>query len=491
MNLAEIRQNLRAYNFQTETLRFEHYLGIIPTKSREEIEETFSDLFTRSTIEGLSDLAESASEHTEIEQNARKVLLQISKVGFLKKQTKEISEEILDCRKSVNINFHNEKLHSSEILVKIKNEEKSKIRRELFERWIEGENSCADLIVERFSKLQENSIKLKFDNLLEVFEQISEVDSQVFIRKAKRFLDLTEDIYFKLLSEICLKTNNLLFADYLFLNENLERNNLYSGNDLSFFYSQILENFDFSVGKIPQVRLKKVKNDKQTNIFSTKLPEEIYLCLSVKNGADNYFRFLHKFGKAQKNAWTSKDLINRFPEFVFAPDDCLGTSYGFLFQTLLADESFLRKSFLIKDEKMKSKIIKENKFRLLFEARREVLRFLTETKIYSNKSKDLEDIWQNSAENFTNYLGFEFKKEQIIFEVSTRNSAQKNIRSLLFAYGLREYFREKYDFEWWNQRAAFEELIDYWNTAERYRVEEMADLIGFEMNFELLAESFK
>lgn len=491
MNLAEIRQNLRAYFFQTEKLRFENYSGIKPTKHREEIEEIFSDLFTKSTVDSLIDLAENSSEQTQIEQDARKILLQISQTGFLKNQTEEISAEIESCRKSVNITFQNEKLTSFELINKIKIEEKTEIRRELFERFLEAENSCADLIGERFLRLQENSAKLGFESFLEFFERNSKIETQELVEKSERFLELTEEFYFKLLSEICIETQNLRFADFLFVNEKLERKNLYVGNHITFFYAQILENFGFSVGKIPQIKLKKFKNNNRTSIFAPEIPEEIYLCLSVKNGAENYFEFLQNFGKAQKNAWTSKDLIWRFPEFIFAPDDCLGNAYGFLFRTLLADESFLRKSFLIKDEKMQSKIIKENKFKLLFEARREVLRFLTETKIYSNKSNDLETIWRNSAENFTDNLGFEFRPEQIIFEISTNNSAQKNVRSLLFAYGLREYFRERYDFEWWNKRGAFEEMIDFWNTAERYRAEEMASLVGFEMNFELLAESFR
>jgi hypothetical protein len=63
------------------------------------------------------------------------------------------------------------------------------------------------------------------------------------------------------------------------------------------------------------------------------------------------------------------------------------------------------------------------------------------------------------------------------------------VRGFLFAYGLREYFIQKYDFSWWTSRKAFEELIDFWNTSNRYKAEKMAQMIGFEMNFDLLADN--
>ena len=42
---------------------------------------------------------------------------------------------------------------------------------------------------------------------------------------------------------------------------------------------------------------------------------------------------------------------------------------------------------------------------------------------------------------------------------------------------------------WWASRKAGDELIDLWNTASRYSVEELARLIGFgEISFDLIAE---
>jgi sulfur relay (sulfurtransferase) DsrC/TusE family protein len=191
------------------------------------------------------------------------------------------------------------------------------------------------------------------------------------------------------------------------------------------------------------------------------------------------------FGKAQQAAWTSADLASRFPEFVFSPDDVLGKAYGILFRNLLADESFLRRNFGLWNEKLTGKIARENNFRMLFEIRRSVLRFLFESKFYASLNSE---IFREFAASFTQSLGFELSESDVLFQLSEDFAAAKNLRALLFAFGLGEYLRARYDFDWWTKRAAFEELIDFWNTAERHKAEEMARMIGFEMSFDLLKE---
>jgi hypothetical protein len=48
----------------------------------------------------------------------------------------------------------------------------------------------------------------------------------------------------------------------------------------------------------------------------------------------------------------------------------------------------------------------------------------------------------------------------------------------------------RYGRRWWSSRKAGDELIDLWNTASRYSVEELAQHIGFgDISFELLADT--
>jgi hypothetical protein len=65
------------------------------------------------------------------------------------------------------------------------------------------------------------------------------------------------------------------------------------------------------------------------------------------------------------------------------------------------------------------------------------------------------------------------------------------LRAWAFEAGLREYLRTRYGYRWWASHKAGDEIIDLWNTASRYSVEEIAQLLGQgELDFDLLAESW-
>ena len=493
MDLSELRKNLKNYNAQLEIFRLEKYLNQNYTKSLSEIEETATDLFTASTIETLEDLHENSDEQSEIEQKARFNLLNVSRLGFLKRETNEISRELEICRKAVRIKFQDQILPFSDSLKKIAFEETSENRKEIFARLIDSQNSCANLLIEKFSILQKTSQKLGFVNLHNFYEEIAKIDFANFVRKAKIFLEKTEEIYFRMLSGVALGNNleikKLHSADIYFLRERLERPQVFSGQTLPRLYERIFENFGFNSRKITNIEIVKASEQKRAGIFCPNPPEKINFYVSNQNGAANFTEFLRCFGRANQAAWTSKGLARRFPEFIFPPDACLPFAYGVLFQTLLTGKPFLQQSVGIWEEKLIDKIVEENKFRLLYEVRSEILKFIREIEFFGAAVSDIEEFSQDSAVNLTNNLGFEFSRDQMLFEISENFTSQTRLRGFIFAYGLREYFSEKYGFRWWTARKTFEELIDFWNTSSRYKAEEMAQMIGFEMNFDLLAET--
>ena len=108
MNLVELRQNLKNYHARLETFRLTKNLSQNPSVSLTEIEENASDLFSVSTIESLKNLIENSTDSSEIEQKARQILLNISRLGFLKNQTWEISDELEHCKNAVGAKCQNE-----------------------------------------------------------------------------------------------------------------------------------------------------------------------------------------------------------------------------------------------------------------------------------------------------------------------------------------------------------------------------------------------
>lgn len=493
MNPVELRSILKNYNLRLEAFQLANNMGQTPAVLLAEISDNAADLFSASTVESLKILTEQPGGATKTEQQARQNLLAIARLGFLTNQTREISKEIETCQNAVRLRFQGEVLNLRQAQIKLDFEENPEARREIFIRLLEAKNSCADLRAEKFARMQEESERLGFANFKSLYEKITDLDFYNFSRKAQYFLDKTENVYLRQLSENARKTDlnekSMHFSDFFYLRRRLNREKVFAAENLPRLYAKVLENFDFSEYKIPNILLKKTAENYQTEVFRPDPPGEIYFCFADRSGVSNYIEFLRAFGKANLAAWTSGDLTNRFPEFVFSPDAVLTKAYGFLFQTLLTEAAFLRKTLNIWDEKLLNQTKHENSFRLLFETRREISRFELETRVFS-AVENLEDICETAAETFANNSGLRFEKQQMLWEISENFASLKTLRAVLFAFGLREYLRERYGFDWWQKRRAFEELIDFWNAAERYTAEEMARMIGFEMSFDLLAEQF-
>jgi hypothetical protein len=486
MDLVNYRRELQSYHAAVEKNRLEKYLGSPQTISGAETAERFSDLFSPSAISGLENSLENTSELTETETAARRNLLNIARLGFLRNQTAEIRVEYESCRESARVSFQNESLTAAEAFARIRIEENSVLRREIYARLSETRNFCADLFLEKFKIRHANAKTLGFEIYENLFADITGVDLEAFASKAEKFLAETEEAYFKSLSEIFPESNSPTVADFYFWQAQSERTEIFSGKKLPYFYRQMLGNFGFEAEKIANIKLPEAASEKQTDFFRPGFPAaEVYFAVSARDGNTAFIEFLNFFGKTQQAAWTSRNLAERFPEFVFSPDAVLGEAYGILFQSLMGNESFLRQNFRLWNEKLSGKVSGENCFRQLFEIRRNVLRFLFERKFHASL---IVETPREFAASFTQNLGFQMSESDVLFQLSEDFKPFELLRARLFAVGLQNYLQTRYDFDWWNKRPAFEELIDFWNTAERHRAEEMARMIGFEMSFDLMKE---
>jgi sulfur relay (sulfurtransferase) DsrC/TusE family protein len=488
MDLSEYRRELKEYFAAVEKCRLERHRGAETTVRAAEIEERFGDLFSRTAVGDLEQMfaAAAADELTETERRARRNLLNIARLRFLKNQTRQIEGEFDSCRRAARVSFRNEKLTVPQATAEIAAQENSDLRRELYARVTEAVNSCADLWLEKFKVRRAAAAKIGFENYQSLFEEIASVEFENLARNAENFLAATEESYFRLRAEVFSEAKFLHPADFYFRRNQLERAEIFAGKNLSLFYARLLENFGFRAEKIPQIKLAAdAPVEKTTDSFRPNFPSPpVVLAVSARNGNSAFAEFLKVFGRTQQAAWTSLDLSARFPEFVFSPDAVLGGAYSVLFQSLLTEENFLRRSFGLWNEKLTEKIARENRFWILCEIRRNVLQTLFEIKVQSSDSP--VETAREFADACAQNLGFATSESEVLYRLSEDFAPAKNLRAALFGYGLREYLRGRHDFDWWNTAAAFEELIDFWNTSERHQAEEMARMIGFEMDFETL-----
>ncbi len=101
-----------------------------------------------------------------------------------------------------------------------------------------------------------------------------------------------------------------------------------------------------------------------------------------------------------------------------------------------------------------------------------------------------EQLAEEYAARFTEATGFRHEAATHLLDADEWFESATRLRARLFAAGLREHLRGRHGRRWFESRGAGEELIDVWNTASRYRVEELSKLLwGGEPDFELLADA--
>jgi hypothetical protein len=222
--------------------------------------------------------------------------------------------------------------------------------------------------------------------------------------------------------------------------------------------------------------------------FALSPPEDVRLVFAARAGADFYRHFFREAGRAQQSAWASRDLASRYPEFVRAPDGATAEGFGSLFRLLFTDPAWLAARRGRPDQARAAS--RPCALAELHDARRDSALFLAWLEL-ARAGATSESLAAEHAARLSEATGFRHEPASALRDALGAGArAAELLRARLFAAALAEYLRTRHGTRWWDSRAAGDELIDIWNTASRYPVEELARLVGAgPLEPELLADS--
>jgi len=126
----------------------------------------------------------------------------------------------------------------------------------------------------------------------------------------------------------------------------------------------------------------------------------------------------------------------------------------------------------------------------LYDARRDCARLLSALALDAAKGARTEQLAEGYAALQGEATGFRHQAAAWLRDADEWFRSATSLRARLFAAGLAEHLRTRHGRRWFASRAAGDELIDVWNTASRYSVEELARLLwGGALSFDLLADT--
>ena len=501
MTPSDYRREYFAYRSSIESERYRLYAGLITQADLRPMEERHSDLWTRAALDELSRALDEAPEGFETERTALRALASAARLKYLGARAREVTEELSRCEAVARVTWDGAEMTATEAPGFIAVESDSVRRHELAARWFGAVRPCDDLRAARFAALAEAARELEFDNLCALDEDVAGIDLESLAAAADSFLERTTPVYATQLARWAARhaplgaaTGGLQYADEFFF-ERAEHLDAYFPADwFRAVYNGTLAGLgiraeaqrNLSVDAEPRP-LKKLGSA----CCAIEPPGDVRLVVGAASGGVGWAReAFREAGRAQACAWASGETAGRYPEFIYGPDGATLEGHALLFSSLLHDKAWLAAQRGMRateaEEAARSIALIE-----LHDARREcaALRYWLALAGATQADARSEQLGEVYVSSYAEATGFRHDAATRLLVAEDAARAATRLRARLFAASFREHLRARHGRRWHTAHAAGDELIDVWNTASRYTVEELARLVwGGELSFDLVAD---
>jgi hypothetical protein len=475
--LSEYRQHFG--DFHTELHREDYLFRSGQKRGREiaRIRGEYSDLFEPSAVAELRAKLKEISEQRETERAGVRQLIAFAVEGSLQSRAQEVSDEIEDYEANALIDWQGQKISFRASGSLLANESDFARRRDLFARRAGVIEAVQDLRAERLEKLRDGARELGYENRLEMLRELRGLDYVRLGELARGVLSKTESGYVNALAgllprEIGVSLDDAAQADLGFLRRFPRFDHFFPREKMPGVYRELFAALGFNSEKQSNLTIdSEPRPGKQPEAFCSpiRVPDEIKLSVNLNGGQANYCELLREAGHAQLYAWTSRNIN---PEFRIGGDHAVVEAWGLLFENLASDERWLMTTFgFVENMEFRRALAV---FKLLRLRQRAALLDYEVAYHFSGAG----GVAASYAELMTDAARVRFDGTERLRSLDDAFHSADFLRASAFESQMREYLKTHFGLRWWASRKAGEALIDIWNTGRRYRVEELASMIG-------------
>lgn len=499
MNISDYRRDFAAYCSTFELAHYQHRAGYEKELHLEPIYERYGELFTLDAINAIKGAYEETPAHLETERAGLRMLTAAAQVGYLEAQARELTDEVARCESGAHVNWEKERVPLHNVPKIISNESETARRRDLCARWIDAQGACEDLKAARLESFHESSSLLGFDSYRALYADLMSTDFARLKRLTDGFLERTDAIYTSTLARAIardlpgVKLDELEHADYLYFQRMTRLDSFFPAARLMMLYTDALKGLGIRVEQQQNIHIdaeaRPFKNQRPA-CFRIHPPDDVRLLIAPVGGPYDYAMLFHEAGHAQHFGWTSRELAKRHPEFIYAPDQATSESYAFLLNHLFQDAGWLVEHLGGINPEQAREIVRDLALLTCSNVRRRCASLGYELELHESKGVRSEQLAASYSNALSEATRFRRNPALYLTDVDDGFYSAAYLRAWAFEVSLREHLRTRWGRRWWASRKAGDELIDLWNTASRYTVEELAGLIGFgEISFDLLADT--
>jgi len=494
MNITEYRTQFAAFNSSLALLQYQQYLGNAD-RTVAQLRSDNSDLFSAGALQDLQRSIDELRSAESTEGAARTTLLGAARLEHLELRLAELNEELDSCETSARLTPNETTSFATAIDSLLATESNKEQRDERFKRFLDLIASCNDLRLTRVQLLQEEARRLGFESYSDLIGSSFRINLEQVARAAETLLERTEPLQRAAFARL---TPQLLFAakaqpsfaDLAFLQHSSWLDHFFASHNWSKIYAETMAPLGIRVDKQPNLQIKwaETSRNRQALTAAVDPPRDVRLLLAPPQSVTGFAGALHAAGLAQHFFWNSKDLAANHPEFIYCADRATSESSGYLLEILLLEPRWLEQFLKPVSKAELDELSRDLAAVLLLRLRRQAAQSLFALTLFQPVPPSVEQSQAAFVDLHERATGFHFQRQLFLLNSAALFSCVNDLRAFVFAAGLREHLRHRYGHRWWTTRKAGDELIDLWNTASRYPVEELAGLIGFEFSFDLIPD---
>ena len=458
--------------------------------------ERYADLHTPDAIRALEEKLKDASAF-EIEREGLQRLCADARIHYAKRAAQEIESELARCFETARVEWKGTSIAVRAARARIVLEAEANDRRELAARWLNSLRPCDDLKHARNEILDEAACRLGFTTYLALRRHAEKLKPESLVAPSQDLLGQTVSVYYRELARAlaeCLPgvvIGEATYADAAYFGRGARFDNYFRANYAAPLYRRAMSSLGINpAGQRNNIKLEEEMTDPPvapSNCFAVNVPDDIRLILGRAPGVNRFAEAISAGGRAQHSGWASSDLSTRHPEFIYAPDKATNEGHAALFRYLFLDPIWLAEHLANLRPSQASEVARFFALVELHELRSCAAQLQIEaTEMVDGSTPEADERAQIMSEA----SGFQIPRGAHLWIDEEPHTATVRLRARLFAAQMREHLLTRHGSRWWASGGARDELIDIWNTASRYSVEELALLTGAgEMtNFDPLIE---
>jgi hypothetical protein len=201
-----------------------------------------------------------------------------------------------------------------------------------------------------------------------------------------------------------------------------------------------------------------------------RIPEEVKLVTKPIGGPDDYASLLHEAGHAEHFVHVDPGLPFAYKRL---GDNSVTEGYAFLFQYLLLNNDWLRRSLDIEDS---AQYLRLERFRKLWLLRRYASKLIYERKLHTQPEGAEHEYVSLLGET----LGVAISAENYLADTDDAFYCAQYLRAWILEAQLRRFLEDRFGSAWFVARDAGRYLVSLWKRGQELRAEELAQEIGYD-----------